>query len=147
MLGLTDLCVVVQQQVVGALVSGAVVGARPAVPLHHHSFVGRRGAALPADLHHRAHVPLSFILVPPLPVQAAHNTHAHLHAATRWLPAVALAVLAVCSGAGGGCWGSRRRERKGLWRQIRGDCKHTQGQRRSVLCSIMTSLTQDYFGL
>lgn len=79
---LTNLCVIIQQQVVRSLVSCAVVGACAAVPLHHHRLVWRGGAALASDLHHRAHVTLAVVLVTPLPVQAAHHAHAHLHAAS-----------------------------------------------------------------
>lgn len=46
---LTDLRVIIKQQVKGALVAGAVVGPRAAVPLHHHRLVRRGGAALPPD--------------------------------------------------------------------------------------------------
>lgn len=76
----TDLGVVVEQQVVPALVARAVVGARAVVPLHDDCAVGRRRAAVAAELHHGAHAALATVLRAPLPVHAAHHAHAHLHA-------------------------------------------------------------------
>lgn len=79
---LTDLSIIIKQQVVGPLVAGAVVGPCAAVPLHHHGLVWCGGAALSPNLYHGAHVALAVILVSPFPVQAAHHAHAHLHAAS-----------------------------------------------------------------
>lgn len=79
---LTNLGIIIKQQVVGALVAGTVVGSCAAVPLHHHSLIWCRCAALPPDLHHGAHVAFAVILVTPFPVQAADHAHAHLHAAS-----------------------------------------------------------------
>ncbi len=79
---LTDLSVIIKQQVIGTLVASAVIGSRAAVPLHHHSLVWRGSAALPPDLHHSANVALAVILVSPFPVQTTHHAHAHLHAAS-----------------------------------------------------------------
>lgn len=72
--------VVIEQQVVCALVASAVVGAGAVVPLHDHCAVRGRRAAVAAELHHRAHAALAAILLAPLPVHATHHAHAHLHA-------------------------------------------------------------------
>ena len=63
-----------------ALVACAVVGAGAVVPLHDYRAVRGRGASVAAELHHSAHAALAAILLAPLPVHAAHHTHAHLHA-------------------------------------------------------------------
>lgn len=62
-----------------ALVACAVVGAGAVVPLHDYRAVRGRRATVAAKLHHRAHAALTAILLAPLPVHAAHHTHAHLH--------------------------------------------------------------------
>lgn len=79
----TDLGVVVEQQVMPALVSRAVVGTGAVVPLHDYGAVGSRGAAVAAELHHRAHSAFTVVLRAPLPVHTAHHAHAHLHACLR----------------------------------------------------------------
>lgn len=79
----TDLGIVVEQQVVPALVARAVVGAGAVVPLHDYGAVGGRGAAVAAELYHRAHAAFTVVLRAPLPVHAAHHAHAHLHTSLR----------------------------------------------------------------
>lgn len=106
---LTNLGVVVKQQVISALVAGAVVGASATVPLHHHRLVGCAGAALTPYFHHCAHVAFTVVLVAPLPVNAAHHAHAHLHgAADRWASTAATGLAAALPG------GSRRRLGRGM---------------------------------
>lgn len=144
---LTDLSVVIEQQVKGALVPGPVIGPCAAIPLDHHRLIRGGGAALSTDLHHRAHVPLPVVLVTPLPVQATHNAHAHLHAAPM---GASPAGRAQGEGLGGGVpyaasappqllgrragsWrgnGGQRRQQCGFREQIGGYCGDTFGAMR-----------------
>lgn len=75
----TDGRIIENTQVEGALIAIAIVSPAAGVPLHDDRFVGRGHGAWLSDLHHRANMAFSAVLVAPLPVGTTHDTGTYSH--------------------------------------------------------------------